>query len=183
MQGLVTTLPPIVKMPSAEPPFSAVPVESSPVTDQIISSGDGNAGAGVQVSVVWSLLHEEVAVSVAKFVSRNDATVTEVFIALLNVKTTGALGETPEAPFAGTTETRVGACARTCPTKPKLITPRTARNPANRKTRTKREIDLKIISATESNVDEGYTTCPRQPRLFNDNKLTRTDLSNRSSSR
>ena len=44
-----------------------------------------------------------------------DATVAVVFMAWLKVKTTGAVGETPLAMFAGTVETTVG-CAGDNPT-------------------------------------------------------------------
>jgi hypothetical protein len=109
----------------------------------MISSGEGNGGLGVHVSVFWSVLHVAVVDSVAKFVSRNVATVAVVSIASLNVKTTGALGATPEAPLAGTTETIVGPAARAWVRK--LITLTTASNSAVRKARPKRGNDFKNI--------------------------------------
>ena len=65
------------------------------------------------MSFFWSVLHVGVVGSVAPLVSSNIAVVKVVSIAALNVKTTAALGETPVAPLAGTTETMVGAAAQT----------------------------------------------------------------------
>ena len=65
---------------------------------------------GVHVSRVWSLLQDEVvadgAIGVAGLM--NSTEVNEVSIAALNVKTIGALDETPAVPLAGRADTRVG---------------------------------------------------------------------------
>jgi hypothetical protein len=95
------------------------------------------------VSVFWSALHVEAVVSVAALVSWNIAVVNVVSIAALNVNTTGALGETPLAPLAGTTETMLGPAARAWVRKPIALT--TASNPAVRKTRPKRANEFENI--------------------------------------
>jgi hypothetical protein len=100
-----------------------------------MKSGEGKGGVGVQVSVLLSALHTGVVRSMAPLVSWKVAMVNVVSIAALNVKTTGALAETPLAPLAGVTETIVGPAARAWLRK--LIALPTASNPAIRKVRRK----------------------------------------------
>src|SRR5215472_9056190 len=72
----------------------------------------GNDGAGVQVSTVLPELHAIPTGRKAPAAFVNCATVAAVYIAVLNVNTTGLLGDTPVAPLAGLTDTIVG-CAST----------------------------------------------------------------------
>src|ERR1700722_14545254 len=140
--GVTVLLPP----PPPQVPPTALPPLPCPVTLQMMKSGVGKAGAGVQVSVLLSVLQVGVVVSVLPLVSSNIAVVKVVFIAPLNVKTTAALAETPVAPVVGTTETMVGPAAAIWARK--LIVPTTASNPAVREARTKRGNKFKIISVT-----------------------------------
>ena len=98
---------------------SAVPVALAPVTVHRIMWLAVHGETGVQVSNVFPLLQAgEVVLNRGGtlFKSMKDATVAVVFMAWLKLKTTGAVGETPLAMFAGTVETTVGcACANPTP--------------------------------------------------------------------
>ena len=99
---------PVKKKPLSLPPRES-PVGFWPETTQAIGLPDGNAGVGVQVSIVLPELQTGEVGSVAAVVpSINWASVALVSIASLNVKTTAADGDTPVALFAGTVETMVG---------------------------------------------------------------------------
>ena len=94
------------------------PIALWPLTDQKMVLLAGKDDVGVQVSTVLPALQEgEVGIGLSELdKSKNVASVTlvSVSIAVLKVKTTVVVVETPDAPSAGTDETRVGTAACAC---------------------------------------------------------------------
>ena len=93
-------------------PANGLPTASCPMTCHWILWLFAKAGDGVQVSTVLPALQAEITGGDWKpaVTSKNCATVAPGFMAALKVNTTGAPGETPVAPLAGTVE-RIVVCA------------------------------------------------------------------------
>src|ERR1051325_9554715 len=100
--------PPLVEKVPVGNPLRGLPCESSRLTNQVMVVFAGKLVSGAQVITVLPAFHDEAVGMILKEGSKKNALVASGSIAVLKVKTTVVLVETPVAPLAGTVETRTG---------------------------------------------------------------------------